>query len=73
MLAFLLSASSNLVKSAKKCFQEQFNYVRNTEEFDSINVNEVIFTSLRELLNPTLNALIKFLAMVAFALIPLFV
>ena len=71
-LIFLLSSSSNLIKSAKRHFEEQFNYIKNTDEYDAISLNEAIFSSIRDLINPSLNALVKFLAVIALSLVPLF-
>ncbi|MBQ4646276.1 MAG: sodium/proton-translocating pyrophosphatase [Candidatus Gastranaerophilales bacterium] len=71
-LIYTTSASSVLGKSAKKYFETQFNCIQNTEEYNAISLNEAIFTSFKDLINPTLNALIKFLAVSALALLPLF-
>ncbi len=71
-LIFLTSGTSILAKSAKKYFEGQFNHVKNTSEYEAINLNEAIFSSLKEVIVPSLNALIKFLAILAMALIPLF-
>lgn len=71
-LLYFLSASSTLSKSAKKHFENHFNYIKNDGEYSAISQNEAIFRAFGGLIVPTLNALIKFLAIAALALIPLF-
>lgn len=72
-LMFVTNSSSILAKSAKKYFESQFNCVTNTEEYNAISINEAIFCALKEIINPSLNALIKFLAILALILAPMLV
>ena len=71
-LIFSTNASSVLAKSARRCFEEQFNCVKNTDEYNAINLNEAIFAAFKDLINPALNALIKLLAILALVLVPMF-
>jgi K(+)-stimulated pyrophosphate-energized sodium pump len=72
-LIFFTSGTSIVAKSAKKYFEGQFSHIKNTNEFDAINLNEAVFSSLKDVIVPSLNSLIKFLAILAMALVPLFV
>ena len=71
-LLFTTSSSSTLAKGAKKYFEEQFNCVKNTEEYNAISLNDAIFNAFRELITPSLSALIKFIAILALVLVPMF-
>lgn len=71
-LIYTSSSSSILGKTAKKYFEEQFDCIRNTEEYNAISLNEAIFSAFKELINPALSILIKFLAVLALALVPMF-
>ena len=72
-LIFLTSGTSVVAKSAKRYFESQFSFNKNVNEYEAININEAIFASIKEIVVPSLNALIKFLAIASAALIPLFV
>lgn len=72
-LIFLMSGTSLVAKSAKKYFISQFGKMNNTQEYSAINLNEAIFSSLKDLLVPSLNALIKLLAIAIMALAPMIV
>ena len=71
-LVYMTNSSCVLVKSAKRFFENQFNYIKNTDEYNAISLNEEIFCSFKSLINPSLNALLKFLVILALSLIPLF-
>ncbi|MBQ7287605.1 MAG: sodium/proton-translocating pyrophosphatase [Candidatus Gastranaerophilales bacterium] len=71
-LMFLLTALFNLTMSAQKYFKSQYDYHKNQDEYDSILSNKIIFSSYEGLILPTLNVLIKFMAILAMALVPIF-
>lgn len=72
-LMFTTSSSSILGKNAKKYFEEQFGCIKNTQEYNAISLNEAIFSAFKEIINPTLNILIKFLAILALVLTPILI
>lgn len=72
-LIFFTSGTSIVAKTAKKYFENQFSHIKNTNEFEAINLNEAVFSSLKDVIVPSLNSLVKFLAILALALVPLFV
>ena len=61
-----------LIKSAKKYFETRYACAKNTDEYEAINVNESIFIAIKDLINPTLNVLVKYLAILALVFGPLF-
>jgi len=72
-LIFMTSGTSLVAKSAKKYFEGQLNYLKNIEEYNALNINEVIFSSLKDIIVPSLNILVKFLAILLVAFAPFFV
>lgn len=70
-LIFLMSGTSLVAKGAKKYFISQFGLMKNTQEYSAINLNEAVFSSLKDLMIPSLNALIKFMAIAIMALVPI--
>ncbi|MBQ8635263.1 sodium/proton-translocating pyrophosphatase [bacterium] len=71
-LIFVTSGTSLVARGAKKYFENHFSHIKNLEEYNSININEAIFSSMKDILVPSLNSLVKFLVVAALALIPLF-
>lgn len=70
-LIFLASGTSLVAKSAKRYFISQFGQVPGTQEYGAISLNETVFSSVKEILVPSLNALVKFLAIAIMALVPM--
>ena len=71
-LIFVSNSSCVLIKSAKKYFETRYACAKNTDEYEAINVNESIFIAIKDLINPTLNVLVKYLAILALVFGPLF-
>lgn len=71
-LIFFTSASSIISKSARNLYEKEFKYNTNNEEAGFMTVNQIIFTSIKELIVPSLNSLVVFLAVLALSLAPLF-
>lgn len=72
-LLYMTSSASILGKSTKKYFEKQFDCSKNFEEYEAISINDAIFSAFKELINPTLNILIKFLAILALVLAPMLI
>ncbi len=72
-LIYTSNSSCVLIKSVKRHFENQFNCIKNTDEYNAISINEEIFHSFKDLINPLLSALIKFLIVLGLTLIPLFI
>lgn len=72
-LIFLTSATSIIGKSARRYYQKEFNCSQNQVELNATSINESIFVSIKDIVASSLNVLIKFLAVLALSIVPLFV
>ena len=71
-LIFVTSGTSLVARGAKKYFENHFSHIKNLEEYSSINVNDALFSSMKDIIVPSLNSLLKFLVILMIALAPLF-
>ena len=72
VMLYATSTTSILGKSAKKYFKDQFECIKSSQEYSAISLNETMFDLFKDLINPSLNILIKFLAILALVLAPMF-
>lgn len=71
-LIYLTSLSSNVSSNVKKHFEKQFENSQDTQEYKAIELNNNLLGSFKDIINPSLCLLIKFLAILMLCLIPLF-
>lgn len=73
LLLTMSNSCLNAAKSAKKHFESQFSGIRNTQEYEAIEENDEIFSSIGDVIIPPLSALIKLLAVLALVFAPLLI
>ena len=71
-LIFFSNNSSFVVKSAKKYLRNEYINSNRSDEYTALVQNNEVFASLKDLITPSLVGLIKFLAVLLMAFIPLF-
>ncbi len=69
-LVFLTSASSIVGKSARRYYQKEFSCSQNQVENDTISINETVFASIKDVVATSLNALMRFVAVLALCVVP---
>ena len=72
-LIFFTSGNSLVIKNAKKYFEGRYGNNRNSGEYSAIISSEEFYSSMKDVIVPTLNILIKFMAIIMMTLVPLFV
>ena len=70
-LIFFSSNSSIVLKSARKYLKSEYVNAVQSDEYEVLTSQERLFKSLKDLIAPPLNALIKFLAVLALVFAPL--
>ncbi|MBQ8847716.1 MAG: sodium/proton-translocating pyrophosphatase [Candidatus Gastranaerophilales bacterium] len=71
-LIFVSTNSSFVARAAKKYFEHEFINAQYSNEYGAIKTADSYYAVSRDIIAPSLNSLIKFLAILSLALIPMF-
>ena len=69
VLIVIVSTCSISIRGAKKYFENELINIQNSHEYNSISVNDALFKVIKDIVVPMLTNLIKFMAILALALV----